>query len=133
MVEVDVSDPLEHLGLNRADDVVPGLVLPEPLEHLVLVIPLEKGDVSVTDITVLDPFEHSGVGVRTETISAYFPRVYSGKTPEMKEGGPWDHRGEDVSLPDPCRSSDGPNRRMGRPLLWGPSARRHPGSDGMGA
>ena len=26
MVKVDVSDPLEHAGLDRADDVVPGLV-----------------------------------------------------------------------------------------------------------
>ena len=65
-----MSDPLEHSGLDRADDIVPGLVLPEPLEHSVLVIPLEKGDVSVTDVTVLDPIEHSGVDVRTETISS---------------------------------------------------------------
>ena len=60
LVKVDVSDPLEHSGLDRADDVVPGLVPPEPLEHSVLVIPLEKGDVSVTDVTMLDPIEHSG-------------------------------------------------------------------------
>ena len=27
----------------------------------------------------------------------------------------------------PCRRSDGPNWRLGRPLLWGPSARQYPG------
>ena len=60
--------------------------------------------------------------MRMETISAYLPRVYS-EDPRKEGGGPWDYRGEDFS----CRMSDGPNRRMGRPLLWGPSARRHPG------
>ena len=99
LVKVDVSDPLEHSGLDRADDVVPGLVLPEPLEHSVLVIPLKMGDVSVTDVTVLDPREHSGVDMRTEMISAYLPRVYS-EDPRKEGGGPRDHRGEDVSLPD---------------------------------
>ena len=58
----------------------------------VLVIPLEKGDVSVTDITALDPLEHSGVGVQTETISADLTRVYS-KYPRNEGGGPRDHRG----------------------------------------
>ena len=62
-------------------------------------IPLKKGDVSVTDVTVFDPIEHSGVDVRTETISAHLPRVYS-EDPRKEGGGPQDHRGEDVSLPD---------------------------------
>ena len=109
LVKVDMSDPLEHSDLDRADDVVPGLVQPEPLEHSVLVIPLEKGDVSVTDITVVDPIEISGVDVRTETISAYLLRVFS-EDPRKEGGGPWDHRGEDLSLPYSL-----------------PSVRRHPG------
>ena len=116
MVKVDVSDPLEHSGLDRADDVAPGLVLSELLEHSVLVIPLEKGDVSVTDVTVLDPIEHSGVDVRTETISAYLPRVYS-EDPRKEVV----HRIIGVKMfhsRTPCRRSDGPNRRMGRSLLW---------------
>ena len=51
LVKIAVSDPLEHSGLDRTDDVVPGLVLPELLEHSVMVVPLEEGDVSVTDVT----------------------------------------------------------------------------------
>ena len=47
LVEVDVSDLLEHSGLDRTADIVPGLVPPEPLEHSVLLIPLRMGDVSV--------------------------------------------------------------------------------------
>ena len=42
-IKIDVSDPLGHSGLNMTDDVVPGLVPPEPLEHSVLVVPLEGG------------------------------------------------------------------------------------------
>ena len=49
----------------------------------------------VADVTI----EHSGVEVRTETISAYLPRVFS-EDPSKEGGGPRDHRGEDVSLPD---------------------------------
>ena len=56
IVEVDMSDPLEHSGMDRAADVVSGLLLPEPLEHSVLVVPQEVGDGSVADITVLNPF-----------------------------------------------------------------------------
>ena len=99
LVKVDVSDPLEHSGLDRADDVVPGLVPPEPLEYSVLVIPLEDGNVSVTDVTMLDPIEHLDVDVRTETISEYLPSVFL-EDPSMEGGGPQDYQGEDVSLPD---------------------------------
>ena len=70
-----VSDPLEHSGLGETDDVRPGLVPPEPLEHSVLVAPRDEGDVSVAGVTKLDPIEHSGVVRRTEMISAYLPRV----------------------------------------------------------
>ena len=62
-------------------------------------IPLEKGDVSVTDVAVLDPMEHSGVEVQVEAISAYPPRVFS-EDPRKEGGGPRNHRGEYVSLPD---------------------------------
>ena len=98
LVNIYVSDPLEHSGLYGANDVVPGLVLPEPLEHSVLVFPLEKGDMSVTDVTMADPIEHSGVEVRAEAISPYHLRVFS-EDPSKEGGGPRDHQGEDVSLP----------------------------------
>ena len=65
-------------------------------------VPLEVGDGSVADITVLEPIENSGVGVRAETVSAYLPRVYS-EDPRNGGGGPRDHRGEDNTLPDPLR------------------------------
>ena len=86
-----MSNLLEHSVLHKADDVGPGLVPLEPLEHSVLVAPREESDASVTDVTdvaVLDPVEHSGVEMRVETMSACLPRVFS------------DHRGEDVSLMD---------------------------------
>ena len=86
-----MSDPFEHSGMDSTADVASGLVLPEPLEHSVLVVPLEVGDGSVADITVLNPLEHSGVGVRVETVSAY------------EGGGPRDHQGEDISFPDPLK------------------------------
>ena len=85
--QVAMSDPLEHSDLDRAADVVSGLLLPEPLEHSVLVVPLEVGDGSVADITVLDPLEHSGVSVRAEMVSAYLPRVHS-DDPRNGGGGP---------------------------------------------
>ena len=118
LVKVDVSDPLEHSGMDRADDVVPGLVLPEPLEHSVLVIPLKMGDVSVTDVTVLDPIEHSGVDVRTETISTYLLRVYS-EYPRKEGGGPRDHRGEYVSLPDSLPEVGRPQPEDGEAIVVG--------------
>ena len=68
IVEVAMSDPLEHSGVDKATDVVSGLLLPEPLEHSVLVVPLEVGDGLVADITVLVPLEHSGVSVRAYCI-----------------------------------------------------------------
>ena len=92
IVEVAMSDPLEHSGVDRATDVVSGLLLPEP--HSVLVVPLEVGDGLVADITMLDPLEHSGVGVWAETVSAYLPRVHS-EDPRDGRGDPWDHRGDD--------------------------------------
>ena len=90
-IRMAVSNPLEYSGLHRTDDVGPGLVSLEPLEHSVLVAPREDSDVSVTDVTgvaVLDPVEHSGVEMRVETMSACLPRVFSA------------HRVEDVSLLD---------------------------------
>ena len=89
-IRMAVSNPLEHSGLHITDDVGPGLVPLEPLEHSVLVAPREESDVSVTDVTdvvVLDPVEHSGVEMRVETMSACLPRVHTS-----------DHRGEDVRL-----------------------------------
>ena len=50
-------------------------------------------------MTMLYPIEHSGVEMRTETISAYLPRVFS-VDPTEEGGGPRDHRGEDISLLD---------------------------------
>ena len=102
IVEVAMSDPLEHSGVDRVADIVSGLLLPEPLEHSVLVVPLEVGDGSVADKTVLDPLEHSGAGVRAETVSAYLPRVHS-EDPRDGGGGPRDHRGEDNTLSDPLK------------------------------
>ena len=83
--------------MDRAADVVFGLLLPEPLEHSVLVVPLEVGDGLVAEITVLDPLENSGVGVREETVSAYLPRVYS---EDLRNGGGGlrDDRGEDMKI-----------------------------------
>ena len=43
IVEVDMLDPLKHSGMDRAVDVASGLLLPEPLEHSVRVVPLEVG------------------------------------------------------------------------------------------
>ena len=47
LVKIAVSDLLEHSGLNRTNDVGPGLVPLEPLEHSVLVTPREESEVSV--------------------------------------------------------------------------------------
>ena len=100
---------------------------PEPsIEHSVLVIPLEKGDVSVADVTVLDPIEHLGVDVRMETISAYLPRVFS-EDPRKEGGGPRHHRGEDVSLPDSLPEVGRAQPEDGEAIVVGPSAQRHPG------
>ena len=59
---------------------------------------MEVGDGSVAGISVLDPLEPSGVGMRAETVSAYLPGVH----PEDSRdgGGPRDHRGIDNTLPD---------------------------------
>ena len=86
--------------MDRAAVVVSGFLLPEPLEHSVLVVPMEVGDSLVADITVLEPLEHSGVGIRAETVSAYLPGVHS-EDPRDGGGGPRDHRGIDNALPDP--------------------------------
>ena len=86
--------------MGRAADVVSELLVPEPLEHSVLVVPLEVGDSSVGNMTVLDPLEHSGVGVRAEPVSAY---------PGMEEV-------KTVHSRTPRRRSYGPRRKMGRPL-----------------
>ena len=86
--------------MGRAADVVSELLVPEPLEHSVLVVPLEVGDGSVDNMTVLDPMEHSGVGVPAEPVSAYLPRVYSEEA-RNGGGGPRDHQGEDSTLQDP--------------------------------
>ena len=49
-----MPDPLEHSGVGRPADVVSELLVPEPLEHSVLVVPLEVGDGSVDNMTVLE-------------------------------------------------------------------------------
>ena len=82
IVEVTMSDPLEHSGVDRTADVVSGLWLPELLEHSVLVVPLEVGDGSVADVTVLDPLEHSGVGVRAETVFGVSSKDVLGRSQE---------------------------------------------------
>ena len=74
MEGMSVPDLLEHSGLGETDDVKPGVVPPEPLEHSVLVAPQDEGDVSVAGVAKLDPIEHSGIVKRTETMSAYLPR-----------------------------------------------------------
>ena len=74
LITIAVSDPLEHSGLSETDDVKPGVVLPELLEHSVLVAPRNEGDVSVVSVDKLDPIEHLGVVKWTETISAYLPQ-----------------------------------------------------------
>ena len=51
-------------------------------------------------MTVLDPLEHSGVGVCAELVSAYLPRMYSEESRNGR-GDPRDHRGEDSTPQDP--------------------------------
>ena len=112
IVEVALSDPLEHSGVDRAADVVSGWLLPEPLEHSVLVVPQEVGDGSVADITVLDPLDHSGVGVR-------YPHIFRGctrKIPGMEEVVRGTIGVKIIHSRTPSRRLNGPNRRMGRPL-----------------
>ena len=76
---------------------------------------------------MLDPIEHSGVDVRTETISAYLPRVFS-EDPRNEGGGPRDHGGgEDISLPDSLPEVGRAQPEDGEAIVVGPSARRHPG------
>ena len=118
IVEVAMSDPLEHSGVDRAADVVSGLLLPEPLEHSGLVVPLEVVDGSVADITVLDPLEHSGVGVQAETVSAYVPRVYS-EDPRNVGGGLRDHQGADNTLPDPLKEVERAQPEDGEAIVVG--------------
>ena len=112
IVEVAMSDPLEHSGVDRDSDIVSGLLLPEPLEHSVLV------DGAVADITVLDPLEHSGVSVRVETVSAYLPRVYS---EDPRNGGcdPRDHRDEDNTLPDSMKEVERGQLEDGEAIVVG--------------
>ena len=86
--------------VGRAADVLSELLVPEPLEYLALVVPLEVGDGSVDNMTILDLLEHSGVGVREEPVSAYIPRVYLEES-RNGGGGPRDHRGEDSTRQDP--------------------------------
>ena len=76
------------------------MFVPEPLDHSVLEVPLEGGDGLVDSMTVLDPLEHSGVGVRAESLSTYLPRMYSEESRNGR-GGPRDHGGEDSTLQDP--------------------------------
>ena len=118
IVEGAMSDPLEHSGVDRAAEVVSGLLLPEPLEHSVLVVPLEVGDGSVSDITVLDPLEHSGVGIWAETVSAYLPRVHL-EDPRDGGGGPRDHRGIDNTLPDPLKEVEQSQLEDGEAIVGG--------------
>ena len=68
-----MPDPLEHSNLGDTDDVKPGVVQPEPLEHSVLVAPRNEGDVSAASVDKFDPIEHSGVVEQTETISVSLP------------------------------------------------------------
>ena len=42
-------------------------------------VPLEEGEVSVTNVTIFDPIEHSGVEGLAKMISAYLSRVFSGR------------------------------------------------------
>ena len=76
-IKMVVSDPFEHSGLTRPEDVGQKLVPLEPLEHSVLEASQEQRDVSVTDVEL-----------RVETMSVCLPRVFL------------DHRGDDVSLLD---------------------------------
>ena len=118
IVEVAMSDPLEHSGVDRAADIVSGLLLPEPLEHSVLVVPIEVGDGSVADITMLFPLEHSDVGIRAETVSTYLPRVHS-EDPRDGGGGPRDHRGIDNTLPDPMKEVERSQPEDGEAIVVG--------------
>ena len=118
IVEVAMSDPLEHSGVDRVTDVVSGLLLPEPFGHSVRVVPMEVGDGSVADITVLDPLEHSGVGMRAETVSAYLPEVHS-EDPRDGGGGPRDHQGIDNTLPDPMKEVEQSQPEDGEAIVVG--------------
>ena len=60
------------------------------------------GDGSVYNMTMLDPLEHSGVGLRAEPVSTYLPRVYS-EVSRNGGGGPRDHHGEDSTLQHPWK------------------------------
>ena len=62
--------------MGRAADVVSELLVPEPLEHSVLMVPLEVGDGSVDNTTVLDPLEHSG------DVRSRYPLIFQGCTRE---------------------------------------------------
>ena len=86
-IRMVVSNPLEHSGLHQTDDVGPGLVPQEPLEHSVLVAPREESDVSVTDVTdvaVLDPVEHSGVEIVVGAVGSAAPRFLTGWANDME-------------------------------------------------
>ena len=75
---------------------------------------------------MLDPIEHSGVEMQTETISAYLPRVFS-EDPSEEGGGPRDHRGEDISLMDSLPEVGWAQPEVGEAIVVGSSARQHPG------
>ena len=76
------------------------------------------GDGLLADITVLDPLEHSGVGVRVEMVSAYLPRVHS-EDPRNGGGGPRDYRGEDNTLPDPLKKVERGQPEDGEAIVVG--------------
>ena len=65
MKEMSVLEPLEHLVLEVARNGRPmaGTSVLEPLEHSVPDVALVWGDCSLIKMTVLDPLEHSGLGV----------------------------------------------------------------------
>ena len=98
--------------------IVSGLLLPEPLEHSVRVVPMEVGDGLVADITVLDPLEHSGVGMRAETVSAYLLGVHS-EDHRDGGGGPRDHRGIGNTLPDPMMEVEQNQPEDGEAIIVG--------------
>ena len=106
--------------MDRATEIVSGIVLllPEPLEHSVLVVPMEVGYGSVADITVLDPLEHSGDGMRAETVSAYLSGVHS-EDPRDGGGGPRDHPGIDNTLPDPMKEVERSQPEDGEAIVVG--------------
>ena len=90
LLTITVPDPLEHSGLGETDDVKPGVVPPELLEHSVLVAPRNEGGVSVASVDKLDPIEHvepSGTVPTVPSGSAILVEP-GGRTALPGDGGP---------------------------------------------